>query len=656
MSESLRCSECGTELAGDAPQGLCPACLFRRGLAADSGATAEPSRATADFVPPKPAELADQFPELEILELVGRGGMGIVYKARQKQLDRLVALKILSPTIARDPAFAERFAREARALALLSHPHIVAVYDFGEKNGVFYFLMEFVDGVNLRQLLNTSRLEPKQALAIVPQVCEALQYAHDNGIVHRDIKPENLLLDRHGRVKIADFGLAKLVGRGAQDLTLTGTGQVMGTPQYMAPEQVEHPQEVDHRADIYSLGVVFYQMLTGELPIGRFAPPSRKVHVDVRLDEVVLRALEKEPALRYQQAKQIKTQVEAISAVPPREAAAETVAAPPSAFGGGWAADDELARREVKGPAVGLLVAGILNFVVTAVAGAAFGLAYRAALARSAERLGLSTADAFTMQTGPLFAGLTLCVGILLRAFIIFGALKMMRLEAYGLAVAASVLAMVSSPGNLVGLPAGLWALVVLTGRGAKAAFGRNRPPQAKVKKERTGADTPPRLSRLAVVGATWAPFFFLAVIPFVFLGGHVRVEAGAEPPGPAWWQTALALTLLPLGLTAPLGTTICGAVAVTQIRHSRGRLYGLGLALCDLLLFPMLALDLLIGWGVYEVLEFVARTAAPSTTLVTARIVPVVAALVSIVVDGAIVWWAWHAAKRPLPPLAKVA
>jgi serine/threonine protein kinase len=277
---------------------------------------------SADFVPPTPAELAPHFPDLEILELVGRGGMGVVYKARQKRLDRLVALKILSPKIGQDPAFAERFAREARAMAMLSHPHIVAVYDFGQSDGLFYFFMEFVDGVNLRRLLDTGKLAPEEALAIVPQICDALQYAHDHGVVHRDIKPENVLLDKEGRVKIADFGIAKLVGKeavGGVKRTdpaesaadegagafhapyepLTGMGQIMGTPQYMAPEQIEHPLEVDHRADIYSLGVVFYQMLTGELPIGRFAPPSRKVQIDVRLDEVVLRALEKEPERRY---------------------------------------------------------------------------------------------------------------------------------------------------------------------------------------------------------------------------------------------------------------------------------------------------------------------------------------------------------------------
>ena len=149
----------------------------------------------------------------------------------------------------------------------------------------------------------------------MPQICDALQFAHEAGIVHRDIKPENILLDAKGRVKIADFGLAKLLGD-AGPQHLTGTHQVMGTLHYMAPEQWERPRHVDHRADIYSLGVVFYEMLTGELPLGRFAPPSEKVQVDVRLDEVVLRALEKEPERRYQHASDVKTDVERITARP----------------------------------------------------------------------------------------------------------------------------------------------------------------------------------------------------------------------------------------------------------------------------------------------------------------------------------------------------
>ena len=323
VPDNRKCPQCGTPLPAGVLAGLCPACLLKQGAAADSATQAE-SRA---FVPPSVAEIAQRFPQLEILAFIGKGGMGAVYQAKQKQLDRVVALKILPPGIGDGPAFAERFTREARALAKLNHPGIVTLYEFGyTHDGLYYFLMEFVDGVNLRQLLQNGRISPREALAIVPQICDALQFAHDQGIVHRDIKPENILLDRRGRVKVADFGLAKLVGQGSEpaagDLfaagspSLTEAGKVVGTPRYMAPEQTEHPADVDHRVDIYALGVVFYQMLTGELPDAQLEPPSRKVHVDVRLDEIVLRALERKPELRYQQASVFKTQVETVASAP----------------------------------------------------------------------------------------------------------------------------------------------------------------------------------------------------------------------------------------------------------------------------------------------------------------------------------------------------
>src|SRR5439155_1048135 len=211
-------------------------------------------------------------------------------------------------------------------------------------------------GLSLRQLLQQKKIEPEQALAIVPKICEALQFAHEQGVVHRDIKPENVLLDKQGRVKIADFGIAKIVGGDGGRTNLTGEEQVIGTPHYMAPEQVEKPQTVDHRADIYSLGVVFYEMLTGELPLGRFAPPSQKVQVDVRLDEVVLHALEKEPGRRYQHASQVKTAVENIAAHPSQ-------APPPLAATSGVTSQSEMERieRQVRWPALGLLAVGILN-------------------------------------------------------------------------------------------------------------------------------------------------------------------------------------------------------------------------------------------------------------------------------------------------------
>jgi len=306
-----RCPKCQALLPANAPRGLCPKCL----LAAVSTPT-EAGQAAAENPPPSVEAVAAAFPQLEILGLIGQGGMGVVYKARQPRLDRLVALKLLPQSLAGDATFAERFNREARVLARLNHANIVTVHDFGQSGGFFYLLMEFVDGVNLRQAMQAGRFTPQQAMLLVPKICEALQFAHDEGILHRDIKPENILLDTRGRVKIADFGIAKLVGEAREKVSLTASGLAVGTPHYMAPEQLEHPQDVDQRADIYSLGVVFYEMLTGELPIGRFAPPSQKSAVDARVDEVVFHALEKEREKRFRSASEVKTRVEAITAHP----------------------------------------------------------------------------------------------------------------------------------------------------------------------------------------------------------------------------------------------------------------------------------------------------------------------------------------------------
>ncbi len=271
------------------------------------------------FEPPGIEQIAKLFPALEIISLLGAGGMGAVYKARQKGLDRFVALKILPEEFGHDVKFALRFTREARTLAKLNHPNIVSVFEFGNVEDVYYFLMEFVDGSTLRDVVRAGQLAPEHALTIVPHLCDALQYAHDQGFVHRDIKPENILMAKDGAVKIADFGLSRIVGnenQATQQTALTQAHQVLGTPRYMAPEQFEGSHRVDHRADIYSLGVVFYEMLTGELPIGRFEAPSQKVHIDVRLDEVVLRTLEKEPRRRYQAASEIKSDLQSISSTP----------------------------------------------------------------------------------------------------------------------------------------------------------------------------------------------------------------------------------------------------------------------------------------------------------------------------------------------------
>ncbi len=514
-----KCPQCGTALPTGALAGLCPACLLKAGAAADTVTDAKQKT----FVPPDIAELAAKFPQLEILELIGRGGMGAVYKARQKQLDRIVALKILPPGIGDDPAFAGRFAREAKALAKLNHPGIVTLYEFGSVGQasslslepealtgkmpapLFYFLMEFVDGVNLRQLLHAGRISPREALAIVPQICDALQFAHDQGIVHRDIKPENILLDRRGRVKVADFGLAKIIesDSGGADLPVSpeigaaqqhGPTGVMGTPNYMSPEQIAAPGGVDHRADIYALGVVFYQMLTGELPGKKIEPPSSKVQIDVRLDEVVLRALEKNPELRYQQVSEVKTCVETIVATTP----------------------------------------------------------------------------------------------------------------------------------------------------------GSSRREESHSEKSETGnrkSEIAPRFSRTAIAGAIWCSFgFFIPVLAFVF---ELK-------------SSLFAKLLMLIFATVPFGTTILGWMAVSQIRRSAGKLYGLWLAVFDGLLFPLLALDWLISiGGIFPIKALrdaqISHSMTHSgemlssfqTTLTEHWWWPVGAAVTIIVADVLIVWLVWRAVNK---------
>jgi tRNA A-37 threonylcarbamoyl transferase component Bud32/alpha-tubulin suppressor-like RCC1 family protein len=338
-SNTRICPACAMVMPASFPAGLCPKCLLV-GASTPAGAPPEDLEAAERTIPVAPPVsgstpvrptgvpslelLRKLFPELEILDVLGAGGMGAVYKARQPRLNRLVALKIMVAAPGHEADFALRFEREAQVLARLSHPHIVIIYDFGdispERTGadpLFYFLMEYVDGTDLGHLIKSGELKSPQSLVIVPQICEALQYAHDQGITHRDIKPANILIDKRGIVKIADFGLAKMI-TGTEEALMTGltqTGTAMGTPHYMAPEQWEHPEQVDHRADIYALGVVFYEMLTGERPAGVFQPPSKKSKppVDRKLDGVVMRAMDKNPDRRYQQAGQIADDVTRIS-------------------------------------------------------------------------------------------------------------------------------------------------------------------------------------------------------------------------------------------------------------------------------------------------------------------------------------------------------
>jgi serine/threonine protein kinase len=482
-----RCPNCGAPLSEQAPQGLCPKCLFAR-LAV---ATEDGAGAAAQAPSQTPEELSPHFPQLEILECLGRGGMGVVYKARQKSLNRFVALKLLAPERVADAKFAHRFTHEAQALAALNHPNIVTIYDFGQAGGFYFLLMEFVDGVNLRQAIRAGRFKPEQALAIVPRVCEALQYAHEHGIVHRDIKPENLLLDKEGRVKIADFGIAKMLGSDADPAVRdegpqAGTlASAAGTPQYMAPEQKEH-RVTDHRADIYSLGVVLYEMLTGELPADNLQPPSSRIRgmqIDVRLDEIVLRALEKTPELRYQTAVEFRTQLENLTGGP----------------------------SEIHGTASG-------------------------------------------------------------------------------------------------------------------------------------GIFRPSRFSRPAIIAACWITLSVFVLPPFFW---HELKTHEFENSGPFsnFLGVVVAFLFLLPAVTAPMGATILGWIAVTQIRRSAGKLYGIWLAVFDGLFFPLLALDAVTVVATRVVMS---PGGLPAVGPAVTAIVVIVMIVIVIVVDFLIIRRVWRAVNQP--------
>ena len=282
--------------------------------------TVSPSGDCPAWLPPEPEHLARLLPQYQIEGVLGCGGMGAVYKGMQAELDRPVAVKLLPAEVAADTGFVERFRREARTLAKLHHPGIVAVHDFGQTSeGHLYFVMEYVDGTDLRRILRGPGLAPEQALALIVQICEALQAAHRQGVIHRDIKPENVLITQDGEVKLADFGLARPLEEKASQV-LTATQAVMGTPDYMSPEQRQG--QSDHRTDIFALGVMLYEMLTGQVPRGAFMPPSQKVQVDVRVDEVVLKALQEAPERRYQKVSEMQTDVDRIRSTPTPVAAA----------------------------------------------------------------------------------------------------------------------------------------------------------------------------------------------------------------------------------------------------------------------------------------------------------------------------------------------
>ncbi len=280
--------------------------------------------------PPTAEHLQQLLFGYEVIDMLGMGGMGAVYKARQISLDRMVAIKILPPEASDEEMnFVERFRNEARTMAKMNHPAIVSVFDFGETSeGQLYIVMEYVDGTDVaKMILSQGRLPAEYALAITAHVCDALQYAHTHGIIHRDIKPANILINMEGAVKVADFGLAKATD--ASQMGLTKTNMAMGTPDFVAPEALSPGMIVDGRADLYAVGVMLYNMLTGNVPRGAFRMPSTTVATDPRFDTIIIKSMEMDREMRYQTAFDIRRDLDVILTTPLVEAGGQSSAAIP---------------------------------------------------------------------------------------------------------------------------------------------------------------------------------------------------------------------------------------------------------------------------------------------------------------------------------------
>ncbi len=555
--EDRTCQKCGGSISAAGQDGLCPACIALRGLA--SNTQIREARRASEWSPPSADEIALEFPELDQLQLIGRGGMGAVYRARQKNLDRTVALKILPPQLLTGQTFAQRFAREAQAMARLNHPNIVTIHDFGRRGELFYFIMEFVDGLTLRQLMGRGKLAPSDAMAIIPQICEGLEFAHEQGIVHRDIKPENILLTRRGQVKIADFGLAKLVEADREHVPVYATTGALGTPLYMAPEQLDSPEDVDHRADIYSLGVVIYELLTGEIPDEDFQPLSRSVHVDARLDELVTRALDRNRDHRFGSVLQLHTALRTI-ATTPRSAAELLPDAPLPPIQESTRASqlNSKARleatRRLNWPSRGIEYAAIANIVFLWVTTVPALVSFVASAPEKVIEtpLGLH----LTLPWWATGTFLYTILSMILNVCIVAGANRMRDLRSYSAALAAAILSLFAAPANVAGAIFGMWAIAILARHKTRGAFGSS-----------ASADEPARSLRLGL--ASWLP-----------LAADFRSRKIIHPlnylllASTLWLLCVAAFSLVVLG--RPSGGIYLAAMAVPAIAatHSIARLH----------------------------------------------------------------------------------
>src|SRR5881392_2998599 len=315
------CRKCGAEIFADAPEGLCTACLFETGLDLPADETDEPPNAGRARPPGAPKMKSGStgtfgdFGDYELLEVIGRGGQGVVYRARQKSLNRTVALKVIGLGHWATEAHLKRFRREAEAAASLDHSGIVPIYEVGERDGSCYFSMKLVEGGQLDEVIKREPMPIRRAIELIAKVARTVHYAHEHGILHRDIKPGNILLDGKGEPHLTDFGLARLV---ETESTVTRTMEVLGTPSYMAPEQaVGNNAAISSATDVYGLGAVLYQLLTGHPPFAGGTtyetikllldaeprqPRLLNPKIDRDLSTICLKCLEKDPKHRYSSA------------------------------------------------------------------------------------------------------------------------------------------------------------------------------------------------------------------------------------------------------------------------------------------------------------------------------------------------------------------
>lgn len=283
---------------------------------------------SSSFEAPTLEALADLLPAYEFDSFIAQGGMGAVYLARQKALDRDVAIKILPRELGDDPEFRKSFETEAKAMARLNHPNLIGVYDFGDLDGMLYIVMEYVNGKSLYHSAYNLAVDPPQAAGIVKGICDGLAHAHENGVIHRDIKPANILLTHKAEPKIGDFGLAR---RADAD----HPGLIMGTPGYTAPEIYDDPEHASQKTDIYAVGVILYELLTGHRPEDdeELPPPSTVVGCDKKLDKIWARATARNPRERYDSAEQMAIDLQGWAVPDPPTQALRTMQRPPRMAG-----------------------------------------------------------------------------------------------------------------------------------------------------------------------------------------------------------------------------------------------------------------------------------------------------------------------------------